>query len=205
MPLKWVTSRALHPENNVNLANSKSDSDAAMIRPACLEDRTNIAALLIQVWLHTYARDGLRDPISRYVLAEFMPEKVGADMQAPGKTYLVAEKNRHIVGLAVLDMAAACPVTGQRMPALHKLYVQEHFTGQGIGKMLLDEVIEKCVKSDAEKLWLTVSPRNPGAVQFYERHRFFYVGKTIFELEEERHENHVLHRRINSLTGIETQ
>lgn len=165
-----------------------------MIRAARFEDRTNVAALMVQVWLHTYAKEGLRDAISRYVLTEFTSEKIGVDIIASDKEYFVVENKGHIVGVAVLHIAATCPVTEQRIPSLHKLYIQEHFTGKGIGKVLLAAVVEKCREHQLEKLWLTVSPSNSRAAKFYYGQGFSYIGKTNFVLEEELHENHVLHR-----------
>ena len=167
-----------------------------MIRPAGFDDRFNIAALMIQVWLHTYARNGLRDTISRYVLTEYTPEKIAAEIGVPGKRWLVAERDQHIVALAVLELAADCPVTQRSLPCLHKLYVQEHFTGKGIGRNLLDEVMALSATTGADTMWLTVSPRNPRAVAFYQRHGFVHVGSTDFVLEHERHENHILHKPI---------
>jgi hypothetical protein len=47
-------------------------------RMACLADVQNLAALTIQVWLHTYAKDGVHHDISAYVLIEFTPKKFAA-------------------------------------------------------------------------------------------------------------------------------
>ena len=102
-------------------------------REARIEDKENIAALMIQVWLHTYAIDGLRDGISNYVLSEFIPEKIGADIESKGNRYFVCEVKDHIVGVAVINTKGMCPSTKKHSPELDKLYVQEHFYRKGIG------------------------------------------------------------------------
>jgi ribosomal protein S18 acetylase RimI-like enzyme len=164
-----------------------------MVRTAKYEDRMNIAALMIQVWLHTYATDGLRNSISRYVLTEFTPERIGQSISNDDRLYLVAEINDHIVGVAVLDRHRVCPATNLAMPELQKLYVLEHFTKRGIGSLLLESAKKRCRELALPTMWLTVQPQNARAVDFYKKKNFYHVGTTDFVLENELHENYVLH------------
>jgi ribosomal protein S18 acetylase RimI-like enzyme len=109
---------------------------------------------------------------------------------------LVAEINDHIVGVAVVDWDGVCPVTDLAMPALQKLYVQEHFTKRGIGSLLLKRAKERCRELNLSTMWLTVQPENARAVGFYRKNNFHHVGTTNFVLENELHENYVLHTAI---------
>lgn len=165
-----------------------------MYRTARVEDKTNIAALMIQVWLHTYATEGLRGKISRFVFSEFTEEKIGIDIISEQTQYIVCEINDHIVGVAVLDLFADCPVTKSKYPELRKLYIQEHFSQKGFGSGLLEKAIEYCRETKLEKLWLTVNPNNLPAVEFYKKHEFVKVGVEDFKIEDECHENYVLHK-----------
>jgi GNAT superfamily N-acetyltransferase len=169
---------------------------ATTYRPATAGDQASIAALMMQVWLHTYALQGINDAIARYVLSEFAPAKVRANLASAETHCIVAEVDGHIVGVALLVIAAECPVTGETFPELDRLYVQEHFTGQGIGSSLLNLCIEHCKSLPASRLWLTVNAKNQRAVAFYERRDFAKVGTTDFILGNERHSNHVLHKRF---------
>ena len=46
-----------------------------MFRIAKLEDAENISAIMMQVWLHTYAKQGMRNALSHYVFTEFNEKK----------------------------------------------------------------------------------------------------------------------------------
>jgi hypothetical protein len=59
-----------------------------MIRGATTTDASNIAALSIQVWLHTYAKSGLRNALSDYVLAEYTPEKIAERLRDKDQVFL---------------------------------------------------------------------------------------------------------------------
>jgi hypothetical protein len=45
------------------------------IRAGRTGDVDRLAVLAAQVWLHTYATDGINDEIAQYVLSELRPEK----------------------------------------------------------------------------------------------------------------------------------
>ena len=48
---------------------------AVVFRIAKLEDAENISAIMMQVWLHTYAKQGMRNALSHYVFTEFNEKK----------------------------------------------------------------------------------------------------------------------------------
>lgn len=68
------------------------------IRIGLRTDAENLAALAIQVWLHTYATDGISSIISHYVLSEFTSEMFLALLRSTSATVLVAETNTNLIG-----------------------------------------------------------------------------------------------------------
>lgn len=170
-----------------------------MLRVAKIDDKANIAALLIQVWLHTYAKNGLRNSISRYVLNEFTEENIERDMRSQNKQYFVAEENHHLVGVVVIDLFSECPISNAKLPELTTLYVQEYFTGKGIGASLLEMALEYCQSLSFPKLWLTVNAENSRAIDFYSALGFTTSGTKMFALDDETHENLVLEKLIVSV------
>lgn len=163
-----------------------------MIRFATLKDSSNIAALSAQVWLHNYALDGINNAISEYVLSEFTAEKVASKINSTSYQYIISETEGNLTGLVSLDLSGTCPITSKLIPELDRLYIQEPFTGLGLGSKLLDAAMEACKESGHDKLWLTVYHKNTRALAFYKRHNFKKVGDTNFVLNNEPHLNFVL-------------
>ncbi|PRC92272.1 GNAT family N-acetyltransferase [Solimicrobium silvestre] len=163
------------------------------IRLADLADASNLAALGIQVWLHTYATSGIHQAISDYVLAEFTAEKFQQLLIAPDHIVLIAEKNAHLVGYAVLKLDARCNDVSHTSTELVTLYVQEHFTRQNIGTALLSACADYAQQSTGSALlWLSVNQNNTRASTFYHQHGFRKYGVTYFEIGSERHANDIL-------------
>ncbi|MDK1286296.1 GNAT family N-acetyltransferase [Pseudoalteromonas umbrosa] len=163
-----------------------------MYREATLKDSANIAALSAQVWLHNYALDGVNDAISAYVLSEFTAENIANKIKDNSYQYILCENASNLTGLVSLDYSATCPVTSKPSPELDRLYIQEPFTGKGLGRKLLDAAINTCKNAGHSKLWLTVFHKNERALAFYKRHNFKVIGETYFVLNNERHLNYVL-------------
>lgn len=163
-----------------------------MIRKATIQDGANIAAISIQVWLDTYAHHGIRPVLSRYVLSEYSEERVRGRIESEEQIFLLYEEKNHLLGFAAVDLNAVCPPSGEALPELVQLYVQERSTGKGIGSRLLKAARTLSLNSGGRGIWLTVKADNRRALQFYMRHGFGRQGTVFFELEEERHENYLL-------------
>jgi ribosomal protein S18 acetylase RimI-like enzyme len=167
-----------------------------MIRAAEVTDANNLAALSIQVWLHTYAKHGLRKALSDYVLAEFTPQRLAASLADESQVFLVYVENAHLVGYLRLDLNSLSPVNPEARVEIVRLYVQEHFLGRGIGRSLLEHTYAHCRKHGIPDVWLAVNHENLRAIRFYEQHCFERAGSTLFHLDNEQHENFIFYKML---------
>jgi len=110
------------------------------IRRGQSQDASLLAVLAAQVWLHTYATEGITSDIANYVLSEFTPARFLSLMNDPACRLFVAEDGQNLVGLAVVKFGVSCPGGNSSTTELQTLYVQEHFVGRGVGKSLLQAV-----------------------------------------------------------------
>ena len=150
-------------------------------------DITNLRVLCIQVWLHTYAKDGIRDEISQFVLNTFTNKYFESMLDKTKYRLFVYKKQNHIVGCIIINLKSTFEnkINGYEIDTL---YVQEHFQGQGIGKKMLLEVASLF----GDTFWLSTWVHNINAIEFYKYLGFEDIGQINFELGEELHENRVL-------------
>jgi GNAT superfamily N-acetyltransferase len=161
------------------------------IRHAQASDAPQLAVLAAQVWLHTYATQGVSAVIADYVLAELTPQAFAAKLDNPAVCILVAERDTHLLGLAVVQCNTPCAMATDSCVELATLYVQAAWKEHGIGSQLLRDA-KALADGLHSALWLTVNAQNPDAISFYLRHRFQKVGTTAFVLGGVAHENLVL-------------
>jgi len=152
----------------------------------------------MQVFLDTYARQGIRPAIAREVMSTYSEAAFVAALRDPAMRIVVAEVMGHLVGFAQITLGAAhegAPPGSQS--ELLRLYVQEPFTGQQIGTRLL-KTSEQLVADDGSSvLWLTPWVHNDRALSFYRRRGYLDFGLTHFTFEGESHENRLFARRLS--------
>lgn len=162
------------------------------IRSATPGDANCLAVLATQVWLHTYATEGISGDIADYVLEHLTPERQLAAISDPHTRVWVAEHGGQLVGMAVARVGEPCPGRADRSVELQTLYVQEHFVRQGIGRRLLEVAQSHAHTVAGCPLWLTVNAQNTNAIAFYQRMGYCQVGTAYFTVGQGQHENHVL-------------
>jgi ribosomal protein S18 acetylase RimI-like enzyme len=166
------------------------------IRLAGEADAATLAALSIEVWLDTYATDGVEPVLAEYALAEFTAARFAWEVTDPARLVLVAEKRGGLVGLAVAHLDAVWPEAPEHDALLKRLYVQSHHKRQGIGEALLAAATAHMADAGRHGVWLTAYWGNEAAHAFYRRQGFARIGTDMFHLGEERHENYVWGKRF---------
>src|SRR3954454_21929635 len=167
-------------------------------RMAVQEDALCLSVLATQVFLDTYAIQGIRPAIAREARQYLSEEAFAALLADPRCGILVAELADHLVGFAQLthDQPHAFLPPDTRAAELNRLYVQRPFLGKGIGKELLARAESLAAAEGAEALWLFAWTGNAHALRFYEAQGYQDVGGSVYIFEGDTYETRVLLKRL---------
>lgn len=115
---------------------------------------------------------------------------------------LVALHNDEVVGWAVLSKVSSRLV--YRGVAEVSVYVAAAFQGQGIGKMLLQHLIEESERNNIWTLQAGIFTDNISSVKLHESVGFRLIGfrEKIGKLQSEWKDNYIMERR-SKIVGIE--
>ena len=141
-----------------------------IIRSTLEDDALDLKAALLHIWHDTYDSFLGSDRVTKLAMGWHTPEKLRAEALAENICSLVAVNGGKIVGHALMYEAAP------RTIHLARLYLDHHFHGQGIGKLLLNNAIQSF--PHATKAYLEVYEPNLRAVEFYKRQGFEIVVRT---------------------------
>lgn len=137
------------------------------IRYANEKDVSVIRLLAISIWWPTYRVILSREQI-QYMLDNLYDEQVLKEqMLTKQQAYILYENNNESIGFASFGVKSSF----ENCYKLHKLYCLPNQQGKGIGKQLLEFVIEEVKKKQATFLDLNVNKYNP-AKSFYEKYGF---------------------------------
>ena len=174
---------------------------AVTLRVAGSSDALCIAVLATQVFLDTYATEGIRLSIAQEALEHFSPSAVSEHIASTSTTFIVAESSGHMVGFAELVLGSKQALVSAAVAAnLKRLYVLERFTGKGVGKALLRRTEVLAASQGASTLWLTAWVGNYRALAFYASRGYIDVGAPMYAFQEEQFENRVLAKALHAPT-----
>jgi ribosomal protein S18 acetylase RimI-like enzyme len=177
--------------------NRPGEPDDVVLRPAQAADALCLSVLAMQVFLDTYATQGIRPAIAREVLSSYAEAVFDAAIASPSVRLCVAERAGHLLGFAQVTLGATHEqVPGGPQAELLRLYVQEPFTGRRLGTRLLAEAERQAAAARARVLWLAPWVHNHRALAFYARRGYADHGLTTFRFEGESHDNRVMARSL---------
>ncbi len=170
---------------------------AIAVRPAVEPDAVCIAALGIQVFLDTYATDGIRGALAREAMGTLSPAAIGEQLRDAATTFLLAEVAGHLIGFAQLRARTAHALVPHPAPTeLKRLYVQERFTGRGVGRALLRHAETAAMDTQASAIWLAAWSGNARALGFYASQGYVELASTRFVVEDEHYVNRLFAKSL---------
>ena len=156
-------------------------------------DALCVSVLAIQVFLDTYAKDGIRPDLAREVLTNYSPEAFSTRLVDQDTTFVIAERGGYSLGFCEVARSRRCPaVAAPGTVELVRLYVQRSSQRLGLGRALMGRAEMLAMEAGADSLWLTAWTGNAQALAFYYALGYNTVGATTYTFEDQIYENEVL-------------
>ena len=132
-----------------------------LLRKAKEEDISTISDLAEQIWPQTYSTYISKAQL-RFMLDKMYNQAELLGQLQSGHIFLIASENGKNIGFAGFSIIDKENNTYK----LHKLYVLPEMHGKGVGKTLINEVINLAIHEGGKTLQLNVN-RNNNAKDFY--------------------------------------
>lgn len=143
-----------------------------LLRKGKEEDIESIQNIAYQTWPHAYSSLISQEQID-YMLKKMYNRRELLSQLQQGYTFLIAEEDDIDLGFAVFSIIDST----NRIYKLHKLYVLPDAHGNGLGKLLINEVVNLARRAEGVSLELNVNREN-NAVKFYKA-AGFTVKETV--------------------------
>lgn len=137
-------------------------------------DLRKVENLARQIWPETYRGIISTEQISFMLDMMYSPERLRQDV-AEGVVYRLLLANGLAVGFAAFGPYA--PGTLK----LHKLYLSPKMHRSGLGKFMMDQVVDYANRNGYKRICLNVNRRNQ-AVSFYRRYGYLVQEETVLDI-----------------------
>ena len=131
--------------------------------------------LAYKIWPHAYAEILSNEQLT-YMLDNFYSIASLERQMDNGHVFLLVQENGIHLGFASYQINILPNKT-----KLHKIYIDPETQGKGIGKLLLDEVVQRAINSGNSHLFLNVNKYNK-AFHFYEKLGFQKIADEVIEI-----------------------
>lgn len=148
----------------------------AAIRHADLDDINTIGFLAQQIWPQAYGHILSKEQLDYMLHLIYNPAALKDQMLRQHHSFLVAELDEEPVGFASFSKT-----TRPEVYKLHKLYIRDDIQGKGLGRALINAVLEEIRPQQAAALRLNVNRQNK-ARNFYEKFGFRIVGEEDIDI-----------------------
>lgn len=143
-----------------------------LLRKGKEEDIESIQHIASKTWPNAYGSIISQEQID-YMLKKMYNKGELLSQLQQGYTFLMAEEDNKDLGFAVFSIIDST----NRIFKLHKLYVLPDTHGKGVGKLLINEVVNLAKRAGGVSLELNVN-RDNKATTFYEK-AGFTVKETV--------------------------
>lgn len=175
------------------------------IRRATADDAACLSALATQVFLDTYATQGVRPDLAQEAKDQYAEPVFAQRLALPDVEMFVAvAEGGGLVGFVDVQHGRACPVPAWAGSEVLRLYVLRAFQGRGLGRALLqraEQAARGAPVQPAGALWLTAWVGNGRALRFYPRAGFRDVGRTTYVIHGVGYENVVFAKTLRAEAG----
>ena len=137
-----------------------------LLRKAKEDDLEIIERLAIEIWPQAYGSYISGAQLDYMLKLMYNKGELLGQLQG-GHTFLIAEDEGKDVGFAGFSIID----TANQTYKLHKLYVLPEMHGKGVGKILMNEVVNLAARNGGSALQLNVNRKNK-AKDFYEKAGF---------------------------------
>ena len=133
---------------------------------------------LFSLNFHNHWDDG---GLEWYLDNEFNDKRLALDLSDENTAYYFIEHKEKQIGFIKTKINLSSDFIPNSVE-LEKIYVLPECKGMGIGKLALNDIIQKTKNSGKESIFLRVIDTNENAIAFYEKLGFKFHSKTILDI-----------------------
>lgn len=163
------------------------------IRYGTTADAKMLSELGAKTFYDTFAKDNTPENMAAHLKNSFSPEIQLTELASLNHIFLIADEESQSIGYAQLLLNSKEEyITGANSLEVRRIYAVQGYVGKGIGKALMQAVIEEAKQRGCDSVWLGVWEKNPRAIEFYKKWGFKEVSTHIFTVGDDPQRDYIM-------------
>jgi diamine N-acetyltransferase len=156
------------------------------IRKVLVGDVEQLATISAKTFYDAFAKDNTEENMHKHLKEYYSIEKLSAELNDPLAVFLFAMDDEEIVGYVKISEHQKPEAKDLHEPIeLERIYSLQSMIGKGVGKALMQSVINYAVEKGKKTIWLGVWQHNPTAIAFYKKWGFEIFGDHVFAVGDD--------------------
>lgn len=153
------------------------------IKVASIADAPTISAISKQTFYDAFHAKNTKVDMALFLASNFNVAQTEQEIAHITNTFYLAYSNNKLCGYAKVsekDNSSIFP--NAKTLRISRIYVFNEWIGQGIGKALMQQCVQKAISINKNMVWLGVWEHNLNAIAFYKKWGFEKFDSEVFVL-----------------------
>ncbi len=167
------------------------------IRECGIEDLNLLKDLGNKTFYGTYASMISPETLDMYLKKSFSEERIAEELNKTGSKFYFVYSDNDLAGYLKINTAPdQTSINDPESVEIERIYIKKEFKGKGLGKQLMNYVIQSAKDSGKKYIRPGVWEKNQGAIAFYSRMGFQTTGRNSFKIGNDIHSDIIMKKNI---------
>ncbi|WP_042472559.1 GNAT family N-acetyltransferase [Bacillus ndiopicus] len=151
------------------------------------DDLKKLQSVSIETFYETFKDQNSAENMEAYLAKAFNEEQLKKELANQLSTFYFIYVDGEVAGYLKVNInEAQSEQMGDAFLEVERIYIQNRYQGQGLGKSLMDKVIELATTQNKKSIWLGVWEKNEPAISFYKKIGFVQTGAHSFYMGDDK-------------------
>ena len=170
------------------------------IRKCSIADLDKLQSIGYETYDETFRSMNIQETMDKYLQESFNKKKLLTELSNKAcKFYFLYLENELAGYLKVNDASAQTDINDKNSIELERIYIKKDYKGQGLGKKLMNFVLQLAKEMNKNYVWLGVWGKNVDAISFYTKMGFYESGRHSFRMGDELQNDLIMKKSIKRI------
>lgn len=168
------------------------------IRQCASNELESLHPIAYETFDETFRSMNSPETMDKYLRESFSMEKLAQELGNAHCKFYFIYLDSELTGYTKINYTPAqSDINDPQSVEVERIYVRKEYAGKGLGKALMEYVIQQAKQNRKKFVWLGVWEKNTKAIVFYEKMGFERAGQHLFQIGNELQSDLILKKIIN--------